>query len=164
MVLKSVKIKQTTLICQCAKRMNANHSGKLCPTYSYFFQLCTLHNHLHHYHAVSSRLSYTSCLVLAGPEANEPQGGEDRVKQLLCPEPRGPHWVAMSVGFVQTPFCIITSVCSCWSLFFSPVMLLRSVISLVGGTGLDGAEGCWHHAGQGISPLRFSGSWSSSAG
>lgn len=84
---------------------------------------------------------------------------------LRCLKPHDPLWVAMSVGFVQTPFCIAICVflLEMTSLFFSPMTLLRSVISLVGGTGLADAGGCCRHAGQGVSPLSFSGSWSSSA-
>lgn len=43
------------------------------------------------------------------------------------------------------------------SLFFLPVTLFRSVLSLVGGTGLASAGGCCHRDGQGVSPPCFGG-------
>jgi len=132
----------------------------------YVFIFRGLHIHLHHYYGVPLCHFYTLCSALAGPDASELQGGEGEESGSLalglmvltgsqdvcglCPN-TFPH---CHLGLFQSEMT---------RLFFSPMTLLGSVGSLVGRTALFSAGGCWHHAGQGVSPTCFGDSWSSSA-
>lgn len=147
-VLKAAEIKQTTLICQCVKIKNANHSRNWCPTCSYFPPLCMLHNHLHHRHVVLLHLLYTLCLVLKWPDVREIQGRSGDNVYQLCPKD-----FLGSRAALHCHLCLFLS--EMMSLFFSFVILLRVVVSLVGRTGLAGAGGRWHHAEQDVKPKCF---------